>query len=103
MDALEFDLLAKYNGLAWYTEFMNRTTNNPITVNPNNAGQFSTVYAGQGFMSQTSYLFKNNFEIAGRYAMSKPSSDLYENSDVPSLNEKQIENYEIAAISMVIG
>jgi phosphate-selective porin OprO and OprP len=95
MDALEFDLLAKYNGWAWYSEFMNRTTNNPITVNPNNAAQISTVYAGQGFMSQMSYLFKNNFEIAGRYAMAKPSSDLYENNDVPSLNEKQIENYEV--------
>lgn len=95
MDAVEFDLLAKYNGWAWYTEFMNRTTSNPITINPNNSSQMSAVYAGQGFMSQMSYLFKNNFEIAGRYATSKPSSKLYDNAEVPSLNEKQIENYEL--------
>jgi len=95
MDALEFDLLAKYNGWAWYSEFMNRTTSNPITVNPNNSAQISAVYAGQGFMSQMSYLFKNNFEIAGRYATSKPSSKLYDNSEAPSLNEKQVENYEL--------
>ena len=95
MDAVEFDLLAKYNGWAWYTEFMNRTTSNPITVNPNNSSQISAVYAGQGFMSQMSYLFKNNFEIAGRFATLKPSSKLYENTEAPTLNEKQVENYEI--------
>lgn len=95
LEAIEFDLLAKYNGWAWYSEFMNRTTGNPITVNPNNVSQISAVYAGQGFMSQMSYLFKNNFEVAGRYAMTQPSSKLYDNPEAPSLNEKQIENYEL--------
>ena len=94
LDAIEFDLLAKYRGWAWYSEFMNRNTNNPITVNPSNSAQISAVYAGLGYMSQMSYLFKNNFEIAGRYAMSKPSSKLYDNADAPSLNENQVENYE---------
>jgi hypothetical protein len=94
MDAVEFDLLAKYNGWAWYTEFMNRATSNPITVNPNSSAQISAIYEGQGFMSQMSYLFKNNFEIAGRYAMSTPSSKLFDNPSAPSLNEKQVENYE---------
>jgi phosphate-selective porin OprO/OprP len=95
LEAIEFDLLAKYNGWAWYSEFMNRTTGNPITVNPNNTSQISTVYAGQGFMSQMSYLFKNNFEVSGRYATTKPSSKLYDNVEAPSLNEKQMENYEL--------
>jgi len=103
MDAVEFDLLAKYNGWAWYTEFMNRTTSNPITINPSNSSQISAVYAGQGFMSQMSYLFKNNFEIAGRYAMTQPSSRLYENSSAPSLNEKQLENYEIGVTRYLNG
>lgn len=103
MDAVEFDLLAKYKGWAWYTEFMNRTTSNPITVNPNNSAQISAVYAGQGFMSQMSYLFKNNFEIAGRYATSKPSSKLYNNSEALSLNEKQIENYELGVTRYFYG
>jgi phosphate-selective porin OprO/OprP len=103
MDAVEFDLLAKYNGWAWYSEFMNRTTSNPITVNPNNSAQISAVYAGQGVMSQMSYLFKNNFEIAARYATSKPSSKLYENPEVPLLNEKQIENYEVGVTRYFYG
>lgn len=103
MEAVEFDLLAKYNGWAWYTEFMNRTTSNPITVNPTNSSQISAVYAGKGFMSQMSYLFKNNFEIAARYATSKPSSKLYENAEAPSLNEKQVENYELGVTRYFYG
>jgi Phosphate-selective porin O and P. len=94
MNAFEVDLLTKYNGWAWYSEFMNRTTNDPITINPANTSQISAVYAGYGVMSQMSYLFKNNFEIAGRYAMTKPSSKLYDNSAAPSLNERQLENFE---------
>lgn len=103
MDAVEFDFLAKYNGWAWYTEFMNRTTSNPITVNPNNNAQISAVYAGQGLMSQMSYLFENNFEVAARYASSKPSSKLYNNIEAPSLNEKQIENYEVGVTRYFYG
>jgi len=103
MNGFEMDLLAKYNGWAWYTEFINRTANDPITFNPNNLSQISAVYTGQGFMSQMSYLFKNNFEIAARYAMTQPSSRLYENSSVPALNEKQLENYEIGVTRYLNG
>lgn len=103
MDAVEFDLLAKYQGWAWYTEFMNRTTSNPITINPANSSQISAVYAGQGLMSQMSYLFKNNVEIAGRYATSKPSSKLFSNPAAPSLNEKQVENYELGVTRYFYG
>ena len=54
-------------------------------------------------MSQMSYLFKNNFEIAARYATSKPSSKLYENAEAPSLNEMQIENYELGVTRYFYG
>jgi hypothetical protein len=54
-------------------------------------------------MSQLSYLFKNNVEIAGRYATSKPSSKLYNNAAAPSLNEKQIENYELGVTRYFYG
>lgn len=103
MKAFEFDLLVKYNGWAWYSEFMNRTSNNPITANPANTSQIIALYAGEGKMSQLSYLFKNNFEIAGRYATAKPSSKLYNNPDAPLLNEKQVENYEIGVSRYYYG
>ena len=95
MDAFEMDLLLKYNGWASYSEFMNRSANDPITVDPDDPTKIRPVYDGYGMLSQLSYLFKNNFEIAGRYSMTTPSSTLYENADAPSLNEKQQENYEL--------
>jgi len=95
MNAFEVDLLAKYQGWAWYTEYMDRTTVDPITINPANVSQISSVYTGYGFMSQMSYLFKSNLEFAARYATTRPSSKLYDNANAPSLNERQMENYEL--------
>jgi phosphate-selective porin OprO and OprP len=103
MNSLEFDLLAKYRGWAWYTEYINRTANDPITYNPANPAQTSAVYVGQGYMSQMSYLFKNNFEVAGRYALAEPNEKLYNNPDAPSLNEKQIANYELGVSKYLNG
>lgn len=103
MNSWEFDLLAKYNGWAWYSEYINRLADDPITYNPNNNAQTSAVYVGEGFMSQMSYLFKNNFEIAGRYAKTSPSSKLYNNPDVTSINEKQQENYELGVTKYFYG
>jgi phosphate-selective porin OprO and OprP len=103
MDAVEIDVLAKYNGWAWYSEFMNRKANDPITFNPANLTQISSVYTGYGVLSQMSYLFKNNFEVAARYAMTRPSSQLFDNSLVPSLNERQMENYEFGVTRYLNG
>jgi hypothetical protein len=104
MNAFEVDLLSKYKGWAWYSEFMNRTAENPITINPDNSSQFSAIYTGFGVMSQMSYLFKNNVEIAGRYATTKPSSDLYDNpaATTASLNN-QVENYELGITKYFMG
>jgi hypothetical protein len=54
-------------------------------------------------MSQMSYLFKNNFEIAGRYATTKPSSKIYDNPEAPLLNERQTENYELGVSKYLNG
>ncbi len=103
MNSLEFDLLAKYKGWAWYTEYINRTANDPITYNPVNPAQTSAVYVGQGFMSQMSYLFENNFEVAGRYAVAEPDEELYNNPDAPLLSEKGIANYELGVSKYLNG
>ena len=103
LNALEFDVLAKYRGWAFMAEYMNRTTDNPITVNPTDATKIRTVYEGYGTNTQLSYLFKNNFEIAGRYAKAVPSSKLYDNPDYTSLAEKQFENYELGVNKYLNG
>lgn len=66
------DGLFKYKGFALYTEYINRNTSNPVTKNA--AGTDSiTVYTGYGLLVQTSYVFKNNVEIAARVAQIRPS------------------------------
>jgi hypothetical protein len=66
------DGLFKYKGFALYTEYISRNTGNPVTKNT--AGTDSiTIYTGYGFLIQTSYIFKNNVEIAGRIAQVRPS------------------------------
>jgi hypothetical protein len=103
MNSLEVDLLAKYQGWAWYSEYINRLADDPVTFNPNNPSQTSAVYVGYGFMSQMSYLFKNNFEIAGRYAVITPDSKIYDNPEAPQLNARQQENYEVGVTRYFYG
>lgn len=66
------DALLKYKGFSLTAEYANRNTDNPITTNSNNLKR--TVFVGYGTMFQMSYLFKSNFEIAGRYAIVSPKA-----------------------------
>lgn len=65
------DFILKYQGWAFMSAYMNRTSKNPITVNPVDPNDFRYVYVGEGFDFQTSYLFKNNYELIGRYSTQK--------------------------------
>ena len=56
---LEFDALFKHNGWAWYNEYMERNSPNPVTQSPDDAS-LRTIFAGRGYLSQLSYLFHNN-------------------------------------------
>lgn len=103
INIFETDLLIKYNGFAWYSEYMERSTNNPITVNPANSTSIRTVFAGQGYMSQLSYLLKSNIEIAGRYAATQPAKTLYENLTYPALNERKTEAVELVLTKYIVA
>jgi hypothetical protein len=82
---------------------MERSTNNPITVNPANSTSIRTVFAGQGYMSQLSYLLKSNIEIAGRYAATQPAKTLYENLTYPALNERKTETVELVLTKYIVA
>jgi phosphate-selective porin OprO and OprP len=73
----EVDLLFKYNGWAWYNEYMTRSAADPITVSPTDASKTRIIYVGRGYLTQLSYLFKNNFEVAGRFSRTTPFSSIY--------------------------
>lgn len=68
-----FDGLLKYKGFALYSEYVMRDTEeNPITVNA--SGEKRHVLTGEGKLIQGSYVFKNFYEIAARYAVVTPFS-----------------------------
>lgn len=70
------DFILKYQGWAFMSAYMNRTSKNPITVNPVDPNDFRYVYVGEGFDFQTSYLFKNNYELIGRYSTQKVNNKI---------------------------
>lgn len=70
------DLLLKYRGFALSAEFINRNAADPITINDLN--QERIIYVGEGKMVQLSYLFLNNLELAGRYAIVTPYNVIQE-------------------------
>jgi len=62
------DLIFKYDGWSFMSAYMNRMAKNPITLNPDDENDIRYVYVGQGLDFQGSYLFRNNYEIIGRYS-----------------------------------
>lgn len=70
------DMVFKYDGWALQSAFMNRKTDNPITVNPDEETDIQFVYAGEGFDTQLSYIFENNYELIGRYSTQNPHNDI---------------------------
>lgn len=64
------DILFKYYGFVFSSEYLFRGVNNPFMDN-NKQGYF---VAGDGLNTQVSYCFENNTNIAFRYAVSRPDS-----------------------------
>lgn len=69
-----FDGLIKYNGWAYTAEFLKRDAPNPLTYDSN--ADLRYAFVGMGINHQLSYLFKNNYELAGRYSFLKPSKKI---------------------------
>lgn len=76
ISTLILDGLLKYKGLALYTEFIGRKANNPVTVG--NGSAVRHILVGNGKLYQGSYYFKNEFEIAGRYAVVTPDNTVWQ-------------------------
>jgi hypothetical protein len=69
-----FDGLIKYNGWAYSAEFLKRDAPDPLTYDSN--ADLRYAFVGMGTNHQLSYLFKNNYELAGRYSFLKPSQKI---------------------------
>ena len=89
----EADMLFKYNGWAWYTEYMRRDADNPITTHPENNTQQRYIYIGEGYLTQLSYLFDNNVELAGRVSRIAPLAAIADRENEVQQTEFGITKY----------
>lgn len=74
-----FDMLWKYRGWAWASEFLHRSADSPITYGDfDDSGKrpFAYVYNGHGINSQLSYIFPSNYELVGRYSQVRPQGEV---------------------------
>ncbi|WP_179333277.1 porin [Winogradskyella costae] len=76
VQSLFLDAIVKYNGWAFQTAYMQRTADDPITFNPDDALDSQYVFTGSGFDTQLSYIFDNNYEVIGRYSYQEPHKDI---------------------------
>lgn len=68
LSTLFADFIFKYNGLSVMGEFASREVADDFAQ--------GTYYTGSAINLQAGYLFKNNFEVAGRYTMVMPDKEV---------------------------
>lgn len=69
------DAVFKYQGWAWSTEFLSRSTNNPLTFSADSSN-VRLVYEGYGLNSQMSFYTKSGLEYALRYSRLQPAASI---------------------------
>jgi hypothetical protein len=89
-----FDAILKYNGWAFMSEYMSRSTDDPITINEE--GDIRYVYAGSGFFLQGSYVFKSKWSLVGRLSFLDPVSEISDFTD-------DIDEYAIGVTRYIKG
>ena len=72
MKSLLLDAIVKYDGWAFQTAYMKRMADDPLTVNPDDFTETQFVFVGDGFDTQLSYIFENNYELIGRFSHQTP-------------------------------
>ena len=68
------DFIFKYNGFAFYTDFMGRICDKPLIYRDGFVEQ--NVYTGMGLNVQASYIFPKNWEIAARHSTLMPEAQV---------------------------
>ena len=61
------DAMFKYNGFSFMGEYAHRDAKDPVAKNSDGTETGDIVLVGNGINLQSGYLFKNNWEISGRY------------------------------------
>jgi phosphate-selective porin OprO/OprP len=82
---LIFDGVFKYRGYALSAEYMRRYTPSASSVTESDSGAKEYIYDGEGYNVQTSYLFKNNFELVGQYVKMVPLAETRQSSTLGNM------------------
>ena len=98
----EADMLFKYKGWASYTEYMRRNSSTPVTVS-DDFGEVRYIYVGDGYLTQLSYLFESNWELAARYSVIRPYRPIFNNEEFPFINETKVEQIEAGVTKYLVG
>lgn len=93
---IEADMLFKYDGWAWYAEYMRREAANPVTANPENNSQQRYIFIGEGYLTQLSYLFHNNVELAARVSRISPFDKI-------AVRENEVQQAEFGITKYLVG
>ena len=88
------DAILKYNGWAFMSEFMTRSTDDPITLNED--GDVRYVYAGNGIFFQGSYVFKSNWSLIGRISYLNPVQEISDFTD-------EVDEYAVGVTRYIKG
>lgn len=89
------DAMFKYQGFSFMGEYSYRNASNPIAKNSDGTITDQEVATGQGFNFQGGYLFRSNWEIAGRFTTIIPSTTFTSNN-----NENQ---YTLGGSKFIVG
>jgi len=74
INTLFADMILKYRGWSLMGEFAKRTSPDPVAKNSDATFTGNIVNEGTGLNRQSGYLFKNNFQILGRYTNITPEN-----------------------------
>lgn len=74
------DFMFKYSGWNLSGEYLRKIVTNPIVLHQHhdNLDNDLIFFTGYGINTQLSYLFQNNFEVAGRYSYIEPHENMPE-------------------------
>jgi hypothetical protein len=67
IQTLFLDAMFKYRGFSIMAEYASRNADDPIALNSDGTPTGTVVQVGNSVNFQSGYLFKNNWEVAGRY------------------------------------
>lgn len=88
------DAMLKYKGFSFMGEYASRDAKDPIAKNADGTTTGDIVQIGNGLNLQAGYLFKNNYEVTGRYT----------NIDLDQITGKALEQqYTLGVSKFIVG